>query len=302
MALPRGGGATWIAKRGRLRHRVGPMRGIASLAWIVRPSRRWLLLAAVFMALACVDFLVVDTGRIADRAGDVLLKLNAQGRPASDRVVIVDIDQRSLEAMNDQAGSWPWPRSVHGELIDAIAAQHPRAIVFDVLFNELDVYRPDEDRALGRRGRASSGDLAGDDAQPGWPGRVDQQDAACGRRDPAHQAAGRCARAADAAARDPVAAGGDARGPDQLHARRRRRRAPLSALSRSQRLALPVDGGASHRTVAAAPVVDPAQLAQGMAARFLCRHLPRRAAPAPDPAARRVQGQDRPHRHVGARG
>lgn len=102
----------------------------------------------VFMALACVDFLALDIGRVADRAGDVLLKLNARQRPVSDRVVIVDIDQRSLEAMNDQAGSWPWPRSVHGELIDAIAAQHPRAIVFDLLFNELDVYRPDDDRAL----------------------------------------------------------------------------------------------------------------------------------------------------------
>ena len=29
---------------------------------------------------------------------------------------IGDIDQRSLEPMNEQAGSWPWPRSVHGEL------------------------------------------------------------------------------------------------------------------------------------------------------------------------------------------
>jgi adenylate cyclase len=124
------------------------MRGTARLAQALSPGRRWLLLAAVFMALACVDFLALDTGRVADRAGDVLLKLNARQRPASDRVVIVDIDQRSLEAMNDQAGSWPWPRSVHGELIDAIAAQHPRAIVFDVLFNELDIYRPDDDRAF----------------------------------------------------------------------------------------------------------------------------------------------------------
>ena len=46
------------------------------------------------------------------------------------------------------AGSWPWPRSVHGELIDYIEAQQPRAIAFDVLFNELDVYRPEHDAAF----------------------------------------------------------------------------------------------------------------------------------------------------------
>ena len=110
---------------------------------------RWVMLATMFAIAAWVDFLVLDIGHVVDRrVGDALLALKARQRPESDRVVIVDIDQRSLEQMNDQAGSWPWPRSVHAELIEAIAAQHPRAIVFDVLFNELDVYRPDDDKAL----------------------------------------------------------------------------------------------------------------------------------------------------------
>ena len=124
-------------------------RLFTALGAAFRSSHRWLLLAALFAAAACADYLWLDAGHIVDRrAGDVLLGLNARARPQSDRVVIVDIDQRSLEQMNDQAGSWPWPRSVHAELIEAIAAQHPKAIVFDVLFNELDVYRPDEDKAL----------------------------------------------------------------------------------------------------------------------------------------------------------
>lgn len=111
--------------------------------------QRWLALAALFALLAAIDLSTLGLTRIADqRAGDVLLALNARQRPPSDRVVIVDIDQRSLEAMNDLAGSWPWPRSVHGELVDHIAAQQPRAIAFDVLFNELDVYRPEQDEAF----------------------------------------------------------------------------------------------------------------------------------------------------------
>ncbi len=112
-------------------------------------AQRWALLAAVVAILVIADYALTNfTSLIDQKAGDVMLAANAGRRPVSDRVVIVDIDQRSLELMNAMAGSWPWPRSVHGELIDYIEAQHPRAIAFDVLFNELDVYRPDSDAAF----------------------------------------------------------------------------------------------------------------------------------------------------------
>jgi len=112
-------------------------------------SRRWAWLAAAFAILVIADYGITNFSALIDhKAGDLMLEANARRRPVSDRVVIVDIDQRSLELMNAMAGSWPWPRSVHGELIDYIEAQHPRAIAFDVLFNELDVYRPDSDAAF----------------------------------------------------------------------------------------------------------------------------------------------------------
>lgn len=113
------------------------------------PGGRWTLLALLVAALALADYATLGLTRIIDqRLGDLMLRIEAQRRPVSDRVVIVDIDQRSLELMNDMAGSWPWPRSVHGELIDHIGAQNPRAIVFDILFNEPDVYRPEHDAAF----------------------------------------------------------------------------------------------------------------------------------------------------------
>ena len=113
------------------------------------PGGRWVALAAVFAMLALADFLWLDLTRIIDqRGGDVLLALNAEQRPVSDQVVIVDIDQKSLEDMNDDAGSWPWPRSVHGELIEYLAARQPKAIAFDILFNEPDLFRPEHDAAF----------------------------------------------------------------------------------------------------------------------------------------------------------
>lgn len=113
------------------------------------PGGRWIALAALFVALALADYGWFNASRIIDqRGGDLLLALNADRRAQSDRVVIVDIDQKSLEDMNDDAGNWPWPRSVHGELIDHIAQQQPQAIVFDILFNEPDTFRPEHDEAF----------------------------------------------------------------------------------------------------------------------------------------------------------
>ena len=113
------------------------------------PGGQWLVLALAFAVLVVADYAALGLTSIIDqRGGDIALRMNAASRAPSDRVVVVDIDQRSLEMMNDMAGSWPWPRSVHGELADAIAAQQPRAIAFDVLFNELDVYRPEHDAAF----------------------------------------------------------------------------------------------------------------------------------------------------------
>ena len=124
--------------------------GTAVSALIGRlPGGRWLALAVLFALLVLADFNWLNLTRIIDqRGGDVLLTLNAQNRPQSDRVVIIDIDQKSLEELNDEAGSWPWPRSVHGELIEQIARQHPQAIAFDILFNEPDVFRPEHDEAF----------------------------------------------------------------------------------------------------------------------------------------------------------
>ena len=60
-------------------------------------------------------------------------------RPDPD-IVVIAADEASLERMADYAGRWPWPRSVHGELVEGISAQKPRAIVFDIMFFEPDIY------------------------------------------------------------------------------------------------------------------------------------------------------------------
>lgn len=82
---------------------------------------------------------------LENRVSDYFVQIHAKGLRPDPDIVIVDIDDFSLAKMGDIAGNWPWPRSVHGELVAGIARQQPKAIVFDILFAEPDVYRPESD-------------------------------------------------------------------------------------------------------------------------------------------------------------
>src|SRR5262249_7970806 len=61
------------------------------------------------------------------------------------RIVIVDIDEASLASMAKDYGRWPWPRQVLGAFLEHLEAQRPRAVVFDILFSDPDVYNRDSD-------------------------------------------------------------------------------------------------------------------------------------------------------------
>lgn len=49
-------------------------------------------------------------------------------------IVILAIDDASLEAIWDKYGEWPMPRNVYADFINYIEAQKPQAIIFDMMF------------------------------------------------------------------------------------------------------------------------------------------------------------------------
>ncbi len=109
-------------------------------------ASRKLLLAVPFLAAALFEPLWPELlGPLENQVADHLVRLHAVRHPADDDIVIIDIDESSLARMADEAGRWPWPRSVHGDLVAAVARQRPRAIVFDIQFIDRDRYRPDAD-------------------------------------------------------------------------------------------------------------------------------------------------------------
>ena len=63
---------------------------------------------------------------------DTLNNFKANGE-SSGEVVIVAIDEVSFSSLEMQ---WPWPREVHGALIDRLMEEGARQVVFDVVFAE----------------------------------------------------------------------------------------------------------------------------------------------------------------------
>ncbi len=100
------------------------------------------------------------TGRLDAVLYDLKLRLfRPQG--VDERVVIVDIDERSLR----EVGRWPWPRDRTARLTRTLFEQYGAAAVgFDVLFAE-----PDESSGLPVLERLARGELAG---EPGFTGLV----------------------------------------------------------------------------------------------------------------------------------
>src|SRR5688572_18765807 len=94
-------------------------------------------LYAEWLAVALVATLLVTAlvlGRFTERLDYILYDnaLAASERPPPEDIVIVAIDNRSLQAI----GRWPWPRRIHAEALNRLAEARPKAVGYDVLFVE----------------------------------------------------------------------------------------------------------------------------------------------------------------------
>ena len=119
--------------------------------WLANLTRKlksnfYLYLATLFTILLLLDAGVFHRGEgMRDKAFDFMVKHRVLAPNVDKDIVIVDINEASLAAFAKDYGRWPWPRQVLGEFVENIQAQNPKAIVFDILFSDADIYNPDSD-------------------------------------------------------------------------------------------------------------------------------------------------------------
>ena len=119
--------------------------------WLANLTRKlknnfYIYLATLFTLLMLLDASTFGVGlNMRDKAFDFMVKHRVlQPKPDKD-IVIVDINEASLAAFAKEYGRWPWPRQVLGEFVENIEAQNPKAIVFDIVFSDADIYNADSD-------------------------------------------------------------------------------------------------------------------------------------------------------------
>ncbi|HET8731443.1 MAG TPA: adenylate/guanylate cyclase domain-containing protein [Moraxellaceae bacterium] len=110
-------------------------------------------LAITLLFLATVPLGVFDA--LERKAYDLRVAATVPGTP-DDRVVIADIDERSLKAL----GRWPWNRDVVARLVDTLFTHYGvRVVGFDVVFAE-----PEANAGLTLMKQLAQGPLQGDAA------------------------------------------------------------------------------------------------------------------------------------------
>ena len=122
-----------------IRHEQGTA-GKGSIVWL-----------AVVVAIAVGAGIAVDLTRGLQtlELASVNLRFAVRGRqprPRGIAVVAIDAATFDARASGGLGLQWPFPRSVHGRLIDRLAADHARAIVYDIQFTEPTT--PRQDNAL----------------------------------------------------------------------------------------------------------------------------------------------------------
>ena len=108
---------------------------------------RWSLV--LILGVSSTWQLIQDGGNsLVNSSYDQLLKARLISPKVDPSIFIIDIDERSLDAMRADYGRWPWPRETLGTTLEWLESRGVKAVVFDILFADQDTLNPLSDRAF----------------------------------------------------------------------------------------------------------------------------------------------------------
>jgi signal transduction histidine kinase len=134
------------------------------MIWI---SSKWggRLLPGTLAAIVIAGLLKLGVFQPLEQIGYRLLFQLRGSQPSDPRVVVIEIDDRSIE----QLGRFPWPRQQYVELLDRLTQAEANILVIDLLFSEASMDDALLAEAIARHGRvvlASAWDAAGKPLMP----------------------------------------------------------------------------------------------------------------------------------------
>jgi adenylate cyclase len=102
-------------------------------------KKRWARGLAVGAAAVCLAFGFEAIGafrRLEWKSWDARLGIFADPSAASKEIVLILVDQPSLDFYARQGTTWPWPREFYGAIVRHLAAGKAKAVFFDIVMTE----------------------------------------------------------------------------------------------------------------------------------------------------------------------
>ncbi len=102
---------------------------------------RWLVAFGFVLAAALMASLLGRVGLLQTlelKTYDARMRVVATGAGPTPPIAMVLIDDHSIRELEPAVGRWPWPRLLHGMLIDYLARGPATLVVYDVQFSEAD--------------------------------------------------------------------------------------------------------------------------------------------------------------------
>jgi adenylate cyclase len=98
-----------------------------------------LLIGSIILAATLTTISLQSLGlfsRIESASFDHRVSLFRSDQRIHEDVVVILIDEESLQSMSNELGRWPWPRAAYRDLLDFFALAGAQAFAFDILFAE----------------------------------------------------------------------------------------------------------------------------------------------------------------------
>ena len=106
--------------------------------------KKWYTLLIVSLLLTFLVSIFSSTPFLKDtemKMLDYRFQLDPTPEKADTNIVIIAIDDGSLDFFSENGISWPWPRSFYGYAVNYLTDAGARSVIFDMQFYEKDIER-----------------------------------------------------------------------------------------------------------------------------------------------------------------
>ncbi|RLC54751.1 MAG: hypothetical protein DRH89_09070 [Candidatus Cloacimonadota bacterium] len=111
---------------------------------LIKLYKKWYILLTVSLLLTLLVSFLTSTSFLKDtemKMLDYRFQLDPTPEKADTNIVIIAIDDSSLDFFSENGISWPWPRSFYGYVVNYLTDAGARSVIFDMQFYEKDIER-----------------------------------------------------------------------------------------------------------------------------------------------------------------